>query len=198
MEIAARFVRLVIIFGLTALAVRVAPAGAQIPAFDPKHYENEKYQFSVDLPRGLPACVSEHTNHGVVIYLDRAVKCGDPDKGVAYIGIFANYNSWEVRTLARLARIGCGPSPFEPVPRRVEWVRGAMLGGRKATGCRQYFVDGGVAVSIITLRKTDGPVSGWIEVAGYLKTTVQRHKDDMRIFGEVLRTVWIHPDGSDD
>src|SRR5216684_1039982 len=155
MEIAAQLVRLVIAFGLISFAVGVAPARAQIPAFDPKHYENEKYQFSVDLPAGFPACVSEHTNHGLVIYLDRGVRCRDANDGAAYIGVFANYNTGEMRTLARLARIGCGPSPFDPAPQRVEWVHGATLGGRKATGCRQDFAGGGVLVSVLTLRKTD-------------------------------------------
>src|ERR1700687_4095598 len=148
MEIPARFLRLVIAFGLIAFAVGVVPARAQIPAFDPKHYENEKYQFSVDLLGGFPACVSEHTNHGVVIYLDRAVQCRDANDGVAYIGVFANYNTVEMRTLARLARIDCGAPPFDPAPQRVEWVDGATLGGRKAAGCRQYFAGGGVLVSV--------------------------------------------------
>jgi len=198
MEIAARLVRPATAFALISCVVGAVHARAQIPAFDRKHYENEKYQFSVDLPQGFVACVSEHTNHGVVIYLDRAVQCRDEHEGVAYVEISANYNSSEVRTLARLARISCGPSPFEPASRRVEWVRGATLGGRRAAGCRQYFKDGDVSVSIIILRKTDGPVSGWIEVSAYLRTTLDRYQGDLRIFRRVLKTVWIHPDGPDD
>lgn len=199
MEIAARLVRLVAALGLISVVIEIANARAQIPAWDPKHYENEKYQFSVDLPPGFPACVSEHTNHGIFILLSHGAQCDDNHEREPYVDVSANYNvAYEAHTPSRLARFACGPSIFELGLRRVKWLRGVILGGRKAAGCRQYFGGGRILVSIISLRKTDEPVSNWIEVGAYLQTTPQRYKDDMRIFRSILKTVWIHPDGPDD
>lgn len=191
MEITARSVRLIIAFGLWSAAVS-SLASADIPAPNAKYYENVDYQFSVDLPHGLHACVSEHTNHGVVIYLDPGVKCGTAKKGVAYIGIFADYNvPYEARTPARLARIACRDADAK----RIEWLYSAALGGRRAAGCRQYFAGGRILVQMIALRKTEGPIWEWIQVAAYLDTRARRYDSDMRIFRGVLSTVWIHPDG---
>ncbi|MGH6742222.1 MAG: hypothetical protein ACREDY_24885, partial [Bradyrhizobium sp.] len=175
---------------------------AEIPAPDRRHYRNVDYQFSVDLPRGFPACVDEETNHGVGIYLNKTATCADRNiEQVPHIDVFASYNTPEpeARTPARLAYRYCRPSPpFDPAPLRVAWLRRPMLGGRPAAGCREYFEGGRVAVLILTLRKTPGAVSGWIEVGAYLETTAARYEHDMRAFRGVLKTVWIHPDGPQD
>jgi hypothetical protein len=203
MEITARLVRLTLALGAALLVAGFSQAKADIGAPDPEHYENLKYQFSVDLPQGLPACVSEHTNHGIVIYLDRVAQCRDVDDRMPYIGFFANYNVGSevntrdqrpAQTPAVLARIYC--------PDRdkvwIEWLRHITLSGRRAAGCRQYFRDGRISLWITTLRKTRRDAAVWIEVSAYLKTTIDRYQCDMRLFRSVLKTVWIHPDGPDD
>lgn len=187
-----------ILAGLMLSAFCATTANGQIPVPDPKHYQNDDYQFSIDLPQGLPACMSQHTDHGVFIYLDRASKCPDQNNEVPYIGVFANYNTDEARDLSELARIDCRPSRFPPVPRRIKRLRDTILGGRNAISCRQYFPGGKVLLSIETLRKTGQDVSVWIEIAAHLDTTVRRYKRDRRIFRQVLKTVWIHPDGPRD
>jgi hypothetical protein len=163
-----------------------------MPPHDPRHYENVDYQFSVDLPEGLPACVSEQTNHGVDIFLDRGVRCGDENDRVPYIDVSANYNvAYEARTPARLARIQCRHNRLL----RIVWLNHVTLGGRKAAGCRRYFKDGRITVMILTLRWTEPWAARWIEVAANLETTAARYRNDMRIFRNVLKTLWIHPDG---
>lgn len=110
------------------------------------------------------------------------------------MSVFANYNvPYEARTPAGLARIECR----DPPSHRFEWLRRVTLGGRKAAGCRQYLADYRILELIITLRKTNGPVWEWIEVGAELDTTADRYQSDMRIFRQVLKTAWIHPDGPD-
>jgi hypothetical protein len=198
MEITARSLKLAAII-TAALINGDASANAQIPAPDPTHYENIDYQFSLDLPRGLPACVSEHTNHGVSILFDPTITCKEYDGKGRHISVFAEYNvPYEARTATQLARRDCSNPGFprrDPSFQHVEWFRGVTLSARRAAGCRQYFSDGRIAEWIVTLRKTDDHVWGWVEVAAYLETTVQHYKDDMRIFRKVLNGIWIHPDG---
>jgi hypothetical protein len=130
-------------------------------------------------------------------------QCRDVDDRVPYIVFSASYNVGSevstqdqkpAQTPAVLARIYC--------PDRdklwIEWLRHITLGGRRAAGCRQYFHDGRISMWIATLRKTREDAAVWIEVSAYLKTTIDRYQGDMRIFRQVLRTVWIHPDGPDD
>jgi hypothetical protein len=163
-----------------------------MPAPDPRLYINVDYQFSVELPRGYPACVSEHTNHGVEILLDAQARCEADHQDMPRILIFANYNvATEAETPARLAHFLCGYR----VSRRIAWLRRATLGGRNAAGCRRYLDDGKLAVEIATLRKTDQWAMHWIEVGAELETTADRYAGDMRVFRRVLKTVWIHPDG---
>lgn len=203
MEIAEPSVRRIIGLSLALCVLWVAPAGAQIPTYDPKHYDNEKYQFSVDLPEGFPACMGAITNHGVYILLVPATRCGDENDQTPYIGLFGNYNvGSEVRTRdhrpartpGQLARIYCP----DHARRAIEWLYRVPIGGRRAFGCRQCFNGGRISVWLATLRKTEASADGWIEVSAYLQTTVARYRSDMHLFRRVLKTVWIHPDGPDD
>jgi hypothetical protein len=186
---------------LGTLMIGGACANAQIPAPDPKYYKNDKYQFSLDLPEGFPACVSEHTNHGVFIILKTGAACNDHDDRLPYVGVFANYNvgsemqmrdQMPARTPSQLARIEC----LDSAKGRIEWLHRVRLGGRRAAGCRQYSNDGRISMWIVTLRKTPESADVWIELTADLETTADRYNDDMRIFRSVLKTVWIHPDGA--
>lgn len=202
MEIAAQFVKLVVAaaFAVAVFVDEPYLVNAQIPAPDARHYRNVDYQFSLDLPQGFSACVSERTNHGVYIVLTPGTRCGGENDQMRYIGIFANYNVGSetrtrdhlpARTPAQLARIYC-PSRER---RAIEWLYEVTFGGRKAAGCRQCFENGRISVWLVTLRKTAASADGWIEVSAYLQTTAARYRSDRRIFRRVLKTVWIHPDG---
>lgn len=195
MEDATRFMMLAVVFGLAALAVGLSPAHGEVPAPDPRLYINVDYQFSVELPRGYPACVSENTNHGVEILLDRQAGCEGDDRHVPRIVVFANDNAaTEAETPARLAHFECGYRIF----RRIVWLRRVTLARRKAAGCRRYLDDKKISVEISTLRKTDQWAMHWIQVGADLETTADRYARDMRIFRRVLRGLWIHPDGPND
>jgi len=191
MEIASRLVRLALVFGLVSLVIGLPPARGQVPTPDPRLYINVDCQFSVELPRGHAACVSEHTNHGVAISLDRQAGC-EHDDGAPHIVVFANYNvATEAETPERLAHFECGYRTF----RRIVWLRRVTLGGRKAAGCRRYLDGDKVSVEISTLHKTDRWAMHWIQVGAELQTTADRYARDMRIFRRVLNSLWIHPDG---
>jgi hypothetical protein len=134
MEITPRFVRLALVFGLAPLIVDLPVARGEVLTPDPRLYINVDYQFSAELPRGYPACVSEHTNHGVEILLDRQAGWKDDD-GVPHIVLFANYNvATEAETPERLAHFECGYRTFQ----RIVWLRRVTFGRRKAAGCRRY------------------------------------------------------------
>jgi hypothetical protein len=195
MEIATRLVRLAAVFALPALVISLRPAHGEVPTPDPRLYINVNYQFSVELPRGYPACVSEHTNHGVEILLNHQAGCENDDQRVSRIVVFANYNvATEAETPARLAHFECGYRVF----RRIVWLRWVTLGGRKAAGCRRYLDGKKISVEISTLRKTDRWAMHWIQVGAALETTADHYVRDMQIFRRVLKTVWIHPDGPND
>ena len=53
------------------------PVSAKFPASDSLKYQNDKYEFSVELPKGFVACVDEIITNGVGIILDDGVGCGD-------------------------------------------------------------------------------------------------------------------------
>lgn len=192
MEIPASSVRPALLFWLALSASGTLPARAEMPAPDPRLYINVDYQFSVELPQGYPACVSEHTNHGVEILLDAQARCEADHWDMPRIMVFANYNvATEAETPTRLAHFLCGYR----VSRRIARLRRTTFGGRNAAGCRRYLDEGKLSVEIATLRKTDRWAMHWIEVSAELETTADRYARDMRVFRRVLKTVWIHPDG---
>src|SRR3981081_1810140 len=106
-----------------------------------------------------------------------------------HVNVFASYNvAWEAKTPEGLARRYCR----EVEPRRIVSLRRATLGGRRAAGCRQYFNDGRISVTILTLRKTAPWAARWIIIGADLETTLVRYERDMREFRSTLRGVWIH------
>jgi hypothetical protein len=173
-------------------AVTVGAMAALVPA-PSRHYESSEYEFSVEVPRGLLACVSDATDHGIDILLDRSLRCDRGYEDRPYVDIFASYNvATNAVTPQMLAQVHCG---YEKAERTV-WLSGWTLGGRHAFGCRQYFNDGRITVEIVTQRKTK-PLDPeiWIDISASLTTTVFRYERDMRVFREIVRTVRIAPDG---
>lgn len=185
--------RLIWLLGAATLsAASSLSCAAEIPLHS-RHYKNEDYQFSVDIPDHLLACVSENTNHGVDILLDDRPGCGSVTDQRPYADVFASYNvATNAVTPQMLARVYCG---YEKAQRTV-WLGGRTLGGRMAAGCRQYFKDGQITVTIATQRKTEPEnPEAWIDISASLTTTASRYKSDMRVFREIVRTVRIAPDG---
>ena len=183
--------RKAVAFGSCLVAI-VLPAAAYVPAPN-RHYSNVDYEFSVDIPDGLRGCLSEHTNHGVDILLDRRSTCDSDYDRRPYVDVSANYNAAvESDTAKGLARIYCR----DRAARQVVWLKGWTLGGRKAAGCRQSFDGDRILVDLMTLRKTDPQnPEVWIEVGAALTTTTVRYKRDMRLFRRIVQTVRIAPDG---
>jgi hypothetical protein len=180
------------LFVAAVLATVALPCAAEIPTRS-QHYSNPDYQFSADIPDHLLGCVSENTDHGVDILLDHQPGCGTVTDQRPYADVFASYNvATNAVTPQMLAQVHCG---YEKAERTV-WLSGWTLGGRHASGCRQYFNDGRITVEIVTQRKTE-PLDPeiWIDISASLTTTVFRYERDMRVFREIVRTVRIAPDG---
>src|SRR5438270_10526357 len=119
-------------------ALFAAPAtAADIPAPDQRYYHNVDSQFSVRLLGGFLACVSEETNHGVVILLNPLTKCNDDYQKSRAIFVYAESNAAEeAPTATRLTAIECRWQR----PRDIVWLK-ARISGRKAAGCRRDFPD---------------------------------------------------------
>lgn len=131
------------------------------------------------------------SNHGVLILLDGR-PCNAPDEGPPYISVNAFYNAaGEAENAAGLAAIQCRWKNA----RDIVWLKGQLLGGRHAAGCRRRFEDGHIEVSYIVLRRTAQSYLTWIEIGADLVTTPARYQSDMRTFRRVLRGIWIHTDG---
>jgi hypothetical protein len=125
--------------------------------------------------------------------LDR-VRCNDPRERPPYISVSAFYNAAGYADTAEgLAATECRWREA----RDIVWLDDERIGGRKAAGCRRSFADGHVEVSYIVLRKTGANPLSWIEVRADLITTPARYAADRRVFGRVLRSIWVHPDGPD-
>ncbi len=185
--------RTVCLFGTAAVLVGISlSCAAEIPIRS-QHYDNPKYQFSVDIPDHLLGCVSENTDHGIDILLDHRPGCGSVTDQRPYADVFASYNvATNAVTPQMLARVYCG---YEKAGRTV-WLSGWILGNRDAAGCRQYFKDGRITVEIVTQRTTEprNPEI-WIDISASLTTTASRYERDLRVFRQIVRTVRIAPDG---
>jgi hypothetical protein len=175
-----------------SLALVLALCG-QIAIPNSRRYSNVDYQFAVNIPHGLRGCMTArpNPNHGLWIPLDRS-RCDDPDERPPYIGIHADYNAaGDADTAAGLAAIEC----HWRMPRHIVWLHDERISGRKAAGCRRSFDDGHLEVAFIVLRKTGRNPLSWIEISADLITTPARYTGDMHVFQQVLRGVWVHPDG---
>jgi hypothetical protein len=173
-------------------ATIVYAAAALVPASS-GHYESSQYEFSVEVPKGLLACVSDATDHGIDILLARDLRCEDDYEYQPYVDVSANYNvATDAVTPKMLARLYCRHEKAE----RTVWLAEWTLGGRPTEGCRQYFKDGRITVQIVTQRKTEPRDSErWIDVSASMTTTISRYERDMRVFRQIVRTVRIAPDG---
>ena len=167
-------------------------AAALIPA-PSRHYESSEYEFSVEVPRGLHACVSDATDQGIDILLDHSLRCDRDYENEPFVDISASYNvAAKAITPKMLARVYCG---YEKSDRTVQ-VTGWTLSGRVAAGCRQYFKDGRITVVIATQRKTaPRDLEAWIDISASLTTTAPRYDRDMRVFRKIVNTIRIAPDG---
>ena len=175
------------------LAVAVLLCG-QVPILNPRQYRNVDYEFSVNIPSGLHGCktASPNPNHGLWIPLDRHWSCEDSDDFVPYVSVSANSNTaFEAATPARLAAVECRWQGA----RHIVWLKGERISGRHAAGCRRDFPDGHVEVTLFVLRKTEAWRARWEEVSADLVTTPAHYRADMRTFRQVVRGVWVHPDG---
>jgi hypothetical protein len=173
-------------------AITAGAMAALVPA-PSRHYESSEYEFSAEVPRGLLACVSDATDHGIDILLDRSLRCDSDYEDRPYVDISANYNvATNAITPNMLARVYCRYREAE----RTIWLSGWTLGGRHAAGCRQYFNDGRITVEIVTQRKTEPRNAEiWIDISASLTTTASRYERDMREFRKIVQTIRIAPDG---
>jgi hypothetical protein len=159
-------------------------------------YQNSKYQFAVKIPQHFHACMisSPCPNHGIWLPLKGDSECKKLPTP-PYVDIDAEYNAAEVAdTAGGLAAVQC----HYRGPTGVVWLTRERLGGREAVGCRRDFPDGRVEVTILTLRRTATSPGGWIEVSADLVTTPDRYRTDRRAYRQILRGLWVHPDGPDD
>jgi hypothetical protein len=169
----------------------VQATAADIPAPNPRVYDNVDSQFSVRLPRDLLACVSEETNRGVVILLDPQTKCNDSHEKSRAIFVYAGSNTAiEATTAKQLAAVECRWRR----PRDITWLT-MPISSRKAAGCQRLLPDGRIDVMFVVLRKTEAWPARWIEIGADLVTTPAHYGTDMRVFRRVLRGIWVHPDG---
>jgi len=163
-----------------------------MPVANSSIYINSDYQFSVWLPAGFLACVDESTNHGVAILLDLTKICDGNYFQSPGIFINADYNTAEIgTTAAALAAAECRWDGAKDIV----WLHGEKISGREAAGCRRRLDDGRIQVTWIVLRKTDENPLTWIQISADLITTPARYAGDMRVFGQVLPGIWVHPDG---
>ena len=168
------------------------PCSADIP-MTMQVYQNSKYRFSVDIPDHLLGCLSENTDDGVAIPLDRHTDCNRVTDDPPFTTVYGSYNvATGAKTAAELARLYCrGPELTQVV-----WLTDWTLGGKPAAGCRLYTKGGGIEVMLMTLRKTDPrDPEAWIEIGAYLSTTGARYERDLREFRAIVRSVRIAPDG---
>ncbi len=165
---------------------------AYTPALS-RHYSNEDYQFSVEIPIGLPGCISDVSNNGVDILLDRRSTCYNNYSKRPFVDVSANYNAaGEADTPAGLVKIYCRARKAQ----KTSILRGWTLGGRAASGCLQHLGQGRIFLDLITLRKTDPDnPEVWITISAQLTTTESRFRNDMRQFREIVRTIRIAPNG---
>jgi hypothetical protein len=172
------------------------PVAAQNPkytvpeyAFRGQHYHSVDYGFSVTIPLRLRACVADGANHGVKILLDHSARCGD-DRG-PHVNTYADYNMpGDADTPERRAQIDCP----DPAARKVVMLKGWILSGRTAAGCRTYR-NSEIIVDVFTFRKTDAPdPGGWIVIGATLTTTAGRYNRDMDEFRRIIRMIRIAPD----
>jgi hypothetical protein len=176
-----------------SLAVVAFLVGGQVSVPDQRRYSNIDYEFSVRIPLGYRGCMTEapNPNHGFWIPLVVSWTCADADHGVPYVGVFANYNvPYEAAAPSEAAAIECRWR----AARNIVWLRGE-ISGRRAAGCRRDFPDGHVEVTLMVLRKTEPWRARWIEIDIDLITTPERYAADMRTYRQVLRGIWVHPDG---
>ncbi|MGH7061912.1 MAG: hypothetical protein ACREFH_16110, partial [Stellaceae bacterium] len=126
-------------------------AGPYMPTSS-RFYSNLGYEFSVVIPIGLLGCVSEETNNGVDILLDRRLSCDNNYRNGRFVDVSANYNAaGEADTPAGLAKIYCRARKAQ----KTSVLNGWTLGGRAASGCLQHLGRGQIFLDLIVLRKTD-------------------------------------------
>lgn len=102
-----------------SLVVMSISAAAQIPIHS-RHYKNPNYGFSVEIPDHLLGCISQDTNHGIDIMLDRRHGCGRITDDRPYADVDANYNvASGASTTEALAQMRCR----EPPVRRIIWLK---------------------------------------------------------------------------
>jgi hypothetical protein len=110
----------------TAAGIAISQAcAAEIPLHS-QHYSNTDYQFSVNIPARLTACVSEDTNNGVEISLDHGTVCDKITNNPPFATVFANYNvATGVKTQKGLAKLNAIIPLTTVVARRKQPVAGA-------------------------------------------------------------------------
>jgi hypothetical protein len=176
------------------LALLAGPVCTEVPVPDVRQYRNVEYQFSVAIPPGLRGCKisSPCPNHGLWIPLGPVSTCARSHEGSRYIDVDAEYNTIDdVNTADRLAAIQCRWRDA----RHIVWLDGERLSGRKAAGCRREFPDGHIEVTLLALRRTDRDPLQWIAVSANLVTTPSHYRSDIGIYRQILRGIWVHPDG---
>jgi hypothetical protein len=185
---------------VASLIVMSFASAAQTPVyrvprytFHSRYYQNVDYGFSVQIPGRLPGCVSDGANHGVEILLDHRARC-DGDERAPHVAVYADYNMpGDADTPERRARIDCP----DPDARKVVLLKGWVLSGREAAGCRTYFDRHKILVDIFTFRKTDArDPGGWIVVGAALTTSIGRYNRDLREFRKVIKAIRIATDGA--
>jgi hypothetical protein len=193
-----RLTRMRPVLGLVGVLAGYCVVCAQAP-FEGDRYRNDNYGFSVDIPKGMTACVNNHgANHGVGLLLDAGPTCDQDSASTPRVHFFAEYNvAYEARSAEQLARILCNHVPLaEAAPEKNETLDGLVMDGRSSFGCRDTFADGAVYATIFVLRMSY-PLTGrnqdfpddWMEVGAWLV-------DDMRKFRSLLHNIHIDADAA--
>lgn len=181
-------------FRSAALGVVIVPLCHGIPIPNAGQYQNVDYEFAVNIPTGLHACMNSSPcpNHGIWVPLGRSHCDSDTQNASPYVTINADYNAaGDADTAWGLAEIECQWRHAKDIV----WLRGMKISGREAAGCRRSFDDGHIEVTFIVLRKTDESPLSWIEISADLITTPARYAADLRVFRRVLPGIWVHADG---
>jgi hypothetical protein len=173
------------VVALLGMFAVVMPASA-------KAYRNKEFGFSVEMPRGLPACAGddgELRSTGVDFWLDGGPSgCGGLNSR-PFISVTGSYNAGFSPSPEERLRHVCHGKPAEPPP-------GLAFPGKRSAACRADIDDGWIVVHVVA-QGGAWPDPGsdpelhtpWINYTVVLQTKPERFDADLTRLRAVLKTI---------
>ncbi len=153
-------------------------------------YENEEFQFKVEIPNNAPFCKPEpgEHNHGLDIFLDRGNSSCRELMTRPFIGIYADYNAEFASNASEESRVQCGYLGRSAV----RAPRDLSLGFYQSASCRVDHSDEWVDIFVVTqsgkwpLGGNDNNSTPYLNYKALLHTTRRRLPEDLPKFRKIL------------